>query len=422
MLKTITAILALSAATLSTAAEPTYRVVVSLKERGERDFTARLADIDAAQRRVGGRLDETRGRVTRAYQTIPAFAAEVTAQGWAALANDPEVTKVDLDEAAVVASTSAGSVVGAAEVQTLGLTGKGVTVAVIDTGIDSTHPDLQGAIVDEACFCVDASGKPCCPNGGSKEFGVGSARDEFGHGTHLAGIIAGRGRVAPLGFAPDARIISIKVAGPNGSTSTSSILAALDWLMTAHAEARVVNISMATTTAYAGTCDAASSVNTSFASAGRSLKGRGTVIVAAAGNAGLTDKMGAPACVSGYLAVGAVYSSNEGTVNANGCTDATTAVDRVACFSNSSSALAILAPGSGIVSTGIGGSLAVASGTSQAAAIVSGTLALLMETASNGASVDGALRSTGVSVTDTRNSRVTGRVDARAALSALRAN
>src|SRR6187549_2574856 len=49
-------------------------------------------------------------------------------------------------------------------VQKMGLTGQGVTVAIIDTGVDSTHPDLVGAVIDEACFATDGSGRPACPN------------------------------------------------------------------------------------------------------------------------------------------------------------------------------------------------------------------------------------------------------------------
>jgi subtilisin family serine protease len=419
MKNTIVTALLLSLASVAAPQEPTYRVVVGLKDRGERDFVARMADIDASQRRVGRLMDGRNGRLSRVYSLIPAFSAEVTREGWAALAADPDVAKVDLDESAQVAMTTVNAVVHSVEVQTLGLTGKGVTVAVIDTGIDSSHPDLAGAIIDEACFCVDATGRPCCPNGTSRQFGPGSAKDEHGHGTHLAGIIAGRGRVAPRGLAPDASLISIKVAGASGSTSTSSILAALDWLMTSRPDVRVVNISLATSTTYTGSCDSATSVTSAFATAARNLKNRGAVVVAAAGNSGLTDKMAAPACASGFLAVGAVYAADEGAVSANGCTDAITAADRVACFSNSSATLGILAPGTGIISTGLGGGQAIASGTSQAAAVVSGAAALLMEsTAASGGLVDTALR-TGIVVTDNRNHRVTPRLDARAALTAL---
>ena len=93
---------------------------------------------------------------------------------------------------------TANAVVRSTDVQKMGVNGKGVTIAVIDSGIDATHPDLKSAIVDEACFCTGPDGTPCCPDGTSRQFGRGAAVDEIGHGTHMAGIIAGRGRKGPL--------------------------------------------------------------------------------------------------------------------------------------------------------------------------------------------------------------------------------
>jgi len=68
---------------------------------------------------------------------------------------------------------------------TLGYTGNNVKVCVIDTGVDTTHPDLSARIVDEKCYCRGGGG--CCPNNEDED---DSAEDEDGHGTHVAGIIA----------------------------------------------------------------------------------------------------------------------------------------------------------------------------------------------------------------------------------------
>lgn len=420
MIKT-TAALLLSLASLAVSQEPTYRVVVGLKERGEQNAVARMAEIAASQRRVGRLMDGRNGRVTQVYATIQAFAAEVTREGWTALAADPGVTKVDLDQAAEVTMARVQTTTESLGVKRMGLTGTGVTVAVIDTGIDASHPDLAGAIIDEACFCMNAGGQPCCPNGSTKQLGMGSARDDNGHGTHLAGIIAGRGRVAPKGLAPGAYLVVIKIADKNGSTSTWSMLAALDWLAASRPGVQVVNMSLGTALTYKGSCDSASSITASLASVAHILKSRGTILVAAAGNSGLTEQMTAPACVSEFLSVGAVHTQAGRIDDSNGCTDVKTAEDRVACFSNSSSALSLLAPGAGIVSANLGGGKAVGSGTSQAAAVVSGVAALLIQGAPQGSGekVDAALRGSGVMVTDRRNSRVTPRIDARAALTAL---
>ena len=327
-----------------------------------------------------------------------------------------------LSQAAEVKSVKLATMARSVDVEKMGLTGAGVTVAIIDTGIDSTHPDLVGAVIDEACFAIDGEGKPGCPNGRSQQFGLGSAKDDHGHGTHIAGIIAGRGKIAPIGLAPNAKIVAIKVASASGSTSTSAMIAALNWLVKTHPDVQVVNMSLGTTASYKGVCDADSSITQALAKAGHALRSRGTVIVAAAGNEGLTEQMSAPACVSGFLSVGAVYSE-KGAISANGCTDMKTAADRVACFSNSSSTLALLAPGAGIVAADLGGGKANRSGTSQAAAVVSGAVALLLEGApGSGDRIDVALLASGASVTDSRNGRITPRIDTRAALNALRIN
>lgn len=419
---TAATLLTLSLATLVSAQEPTFRVVVALNVGAEEDPTRQQAAMQAAKRRVIRSLDSQEVRVSRVYSTVPAFAAVVTRKGWTSLSAEPDVARVDLDEAAELTKSTVGSTAQSLKLDKMGLTGKGVTVALIDSGVDSSHPDLAGVIEDEACFCVNAKGQPCCPNGTSRQLGMGAARDDNGHGTHIAGIIAGRGRTAPKGLAPNAYIIAIRIADQDGSLSTGSMLDALDWLAVSHPDVQVVNMSLGTTATYAGSCDSASATTSSLAAAGLVLRKHGTVIVAAAGNAGSTDRMMAPACVTGFLSVGAVYSRSERVATSNGCTDVKTKEDRVACFSNSSSALDLLAPGAGIISTGRGGGQAIASGTSQAAAVVSGAAALLFEGAgSRGGQIDAALRGGGVSLTDPRNGRSTPRVNVRAALAALAA-
>ena len=329
---------------------------------------------------------------------------------------------VEFDQPASIQSVKVASAARSLDVQRMGLTGKGVTVAIIDTGVDSSHPDLQGAVIDEACFALDSNGRPACPNGKSQQSGEGSAKDDNGHGTHIAGIIAGRGKTAPEGLAPNAKIVAIKVAAADGSTSASAMIAALNYIIKSRPDVQLINMSLGTSATYEGVCDAASPVNAAFATAGRALRGRGVVIVAAAGNEGLTSRISAPACVTGFLSVGAVYSE-KGSISANGCTDLKTAADRVACFSNSSANLDILAPGAGIVSSDMGGGKANRSGTSQAAAVVSGAVALLLEGAPHaGSRIDAALIHSGASITDIRIGRVTPRLDTRAALTDLDAN
>lgn len=396
----------------ASAQEPTYRVVVTLK-------ATEPSAIAESQRRAAGSLDRGLGQVTRFYSSIPAFAAVVTRQGWSALSRQPEVASISLDEAGEAESirSNGNSAAHALSIDRHGLSGKGITIALIDTGVDTGHRDLSGVVVDEACFCMDAEGNPCCPDGTSTQMGKGSAQDDNGHGTHLAGIIAGHGKTQ--GLAPKARIVSIKIASATASTSVWAMLAALDWIATTRTDVQVVNMSMATAATYAGTCDTASPVTSSLAAVGRTLRGRGVVMVAAAGNSGLTNRMSAPACLSDFVSVGAVYSESGETDRFEGCSDVRAEADQVACFSNSSSGLSLLAPGTGILSAGLRGGQAKGSGTSQAAAVVSGAAALLLERTHSGSKVEDALRTSGSVVTDQRNGRRTPRVDTGLALASL---
>ena len=140
--------------------------------------------------------------------------------------------------------------VGADSVHAQGFTGAGVKVAVLDTGIDTNHPDLQDDLAAQHCFC-DNHPSPvfaCCPGGGSEE---ANAEDDEGHGTSVAGIITSAGVAAPLGAAPDAEIVAVKVLDSTGNGSFSDIAAALDWVLTESGTpgspvqgVRVVNMSL----------------------------------------------------------------------------------------------------------------------------------------------------------------------------------
>jgi subtilisin family serine protease len=117
-----------------------------------------------------------------------------------------------------------------------------------------------------------------------------------------------------------------------------------------------------------------------------------------------------PACIASAVAVGAVYDGNIGGVSF-GCVDGSTSSDQVTCFSNSSTAVDLVAPGAAITSTGLGGGSVTFLGTSQAAPHVAGALALLISAGQSAAGAEAALKATGVGVTDSKSGLSFPRID-----------
>jgi len=274
-------------------------------------------------------------------------------------------------------------------------TGAGVTVALLDTGIDTRVRGLDGA--GKVVAGPDLSFEANSPDltGG----------DNFGHGTHLAGIIAARDAVAvdgtglpkpaseddELGVAPDAKLLAVKVGGRDGSTDVSQVIAGLDWIVQHRNDngmkVRVVNLSY-------GTDSAQSYLTDPLAAAAENAWKHGIVVVVSGGNAGASaTRLTNPAIDPYVIAVGA--SDPQGTVG--GLKN-----PKVASFSSRGSTLRhvdLVAPGTSIASLRTPGSyvdehnpqgrvagdtsgrLFRGSGSSQAAAVVSGAAALILQAA-----------------------------------------
>jgi serine protease AprX len=326
------------------------------------------------------------GHAGRRLAIVHGFAARVPADALARLAHAgvvrsavPDVPmSVRSDDAAsgADAATSSMRVVrtasGAQALQDHGDDGTGVAVALVDSGVMELPGLDSGQVVRGPDFSSDADVEDR------------SGLDAFGHGTHLAGIIAGHDADGGFsGVAPGAQVVSVKVAAADGSTSLLRVLAGLDWVRR-NADRygiRVVNLSMGV--------DAASSsyVHDPLAYAAETLWHSGLVVVAAAGNAGTGKGMlDMPAGDPYVIAVGAL--------DTNGTADPSD--DQVASFSSRGDGTRrpdFVAPGSAVVSLRVpGGTLDTAfpaarvgerffrgSGTSQAAAVASGLAALLLE-------------------------------------------
>ena len=244
-----------------------------------------------------------------------------------------------------------------------------VKVAVLDTGVSSSHPDLAGQVISHVNYSQSAS-----------------AADVQGHGTMVAGIIAATGNNARgvAGVAWGTRILSYKVLGDDGSGWTSDVARGIR--SAADAGARVVNLSLAGT----ATPDVQDAVNYA--------RTQGVLVVAAAGNESVSTPT-YPAAFEGVLAVAATTPTNER-----------------ASFSNYGSWVDLSAPGSNIASTTLGDNYGLGAGTSFAAPIVSGIAALLAGTTagSNGDQISTRLKQTATPLTSGLGS---GLVSASSALS-----
>lgn len=316
------------------------------------------------------------------------------------------------------ADVSSDSLIHADASRALGYTGKGVTVAVIDTGIDDHDPDFAHRVTAEHCF-VPPDG---CPDGTGEQDGPGSAQDDEGHGTSIADVIAGDGSVGPVGVAPDASLVVVKVADHNGRTSAAQIVAGLNWVLAHHPEAKFVNVSLGSDVMLSGDCNGLTASMSAYGAAIDALRAQGASVFSSSGNSGSRYSITAPACIHAAVAVGAVYSRSFGSYTAPFvCRDTKTAADQIACFSNSSTELDLLAVGAPVDAADLGSGDSLLAGTSAAAAQAAGAAAALLQ-ADPQLTPDALLsllERTGVPITDPRNHFTTPRIDLAAALGAV---
>jgi len=337
------------------------------------------------------------GRVGRRIPIINGFVATVPRSGVSALGRTRGVQSVTInrrlrlhgllngwDQAKDPGSLFvARDITNADDMLEAGITGKGVDVALIDTGVMPVHGLAQpGRVIAGA----DLSFESQSPNL--------RYLDTYGHGTHLAGIIAGRDTSGPVahdakhfaGVAPEARILSLKVADAHGVTDVSQVLAAIDWVVEHRQDhglnIRVLNLAFGTDGAQDYRLDP-------LAFAVEVAWRKGIAVVVAAGNGGAAaGRLNNPAHDPFVIAVGAV--------DGNGTS--TTADDVVPSWSSSGDGVRnpdLVAPGKSLVSLRVPGShidrtfgatarvgktrFFRGSGTSQAAAFVSGLAALIIQ-------------------------------------------
>lgn len=351
--------------------------------------------------------------VTHQYRHVPAVAGRISRSALEQLQNDPSIASIEVDEVGGGQLKEAAVAIGADRVRdVLGLTGRGVRVAVLDSGISVTHPDLRSSLVAQRCFTRNA-----CPP--TRTATGASAEDDHGHGSNVTGIITSDGVLAPRGIAPDAEIVAVKINDQNNSGQESDWVAGLDWVYDNLAElkVRVVNMSIGTYALHptGSECDAR---HTAMVRAVKNLTDAGVVVFAATGNSGSPTNIGSPACNTGVIAVGATYDATMGhqppgaaTYNARWggnfarCGDDISQVDQITCFTNSNARMDLVAPGAAISSDAARGRTDTYWGTSQAAPMAAAVAALMLQCnpALTPAQIKRAMLSTGFRVVDAKN-------------------
>jgi subtilisin len=290
------------------------------------------------------------GNVKCQYNLIPAIACELTEQAINALKKNPVIAYIEEDiEVQAIADTMPWGVdrIDADVVQAGGNTGTGVKIAIIDTGIDYTHPDLNDNYKGGYDF-VNNDADP---------------KDDNGHGTHCAGIAAAESNgLGVIGVAPQASLYAVKVLNSRGSGTLSGIILGIEWSVNYNIQ--VASMSLGTSTYTQSLKDACDNANVA-----------GLIVVAAAGNEGDgnpdTVEYSYPAAYESVIAVGATDRYNVAPY-----------------WSNTGPYVELAAPGVGIYSTlptyrvtlsrSYGYNYGTLSGTSMACPHVTGTVALVI--------------------------------------------
>lgn len=341
-------------------------------DAGDREVSAR--SLAASLRATAGRTQPPVAALTRAadrsFWLVNAISSEASAGEVRALAAHPAVDRVTLDPPVRVASPSSGSPAAApsgwgvsrigapAAWSAHGLTGAGVTIGSIDTGIDASHPQLAGRLAAWRDFV----------NGAAAPY------DDHGHGTHTIGTMVGS---ASVGVAPGATVVVAKALDAAGSGRGSDVLAAAQWLTDPDGDP--------------ATDDRPDVINNSWGGGGgstpwfrpmvRQWLALGIVPVFAAGNTGPSAAtISSPADYPESFAVGAVDAADAlAPFSARGPVVWSHADDPAIPPGTTLAKPDVAAPGVGVSSTVPGGGHAEYSGTSMAAPHVAGVAALLRQ-------------------------------------------
>ncbi|HZN59880.1 MAG TPA: S8 family serine peptidase, partial [Planctomycetota bacterium] len=357
--------------------------------------------ICAARDALEGKLPEfpravVRGRLRWSPVVVIELHEETALDSIIAL---PEIEWIEPDVPGAGAALDPWTYTGATAAHALGYRGGGATAAVLDSGLDFSHPAFEGAVVHVYHFLDQ--GRDAGP-------GQSGAWDRLGHGTNVAGILASRGGDYPEGAAPEAKLVIVKVLSDANRGWLSDWAQGVDHVVALKAEdgldVDVINMSLLTFEAYSSECDGE---NRAITVAVRSAVERGIALFAASGNGARLDALTLPACISWVISVGSIRGAEP---------------ESLSWFTDRAPFLDLLAPGESVRSTGLvsRGGYSTYSGTSQAAPQAAGAACLLAQAApaSTPARLRRLLLETGPKILDEASGLTFPILDSRAALEA----
>ena len=400
------------------------RLNVNFQAEGRRSSSGVITQRNAitdARKAVVQSLAGLNAANIKEYQYVPYLAATVNAAALQALAKNPRV--IEIREDALVPPTLAEStdVVGANIAWQSDYDGSGWAVAVLDTGVDKNHNFLSEKVISEACYSTKNNrygSTSLCPDGASSTatnsgLNCPLSTDGCDHGTHVAGIVAGKDYTPNgpgyNGVANGANIIAIQVfsqfTGVNCTNSghdpcilsyTSDQMHGLErvYMLRTAFNIAAANMSLGGGQ-YTSNCD-----GEGLKESIDNLRAVDIATVIASGNSYYKNAMGAPACISSAVSVGATCDSATAGFDC-------TAVDDIPSYSNIASFISLLAPGSRISSSTPGTNTFQSwHGTSMATPHVAGAWALMKQRDPNAtvSEVLAALQNTGTIVDDQRAS------------------
>lgn len=407
---------------------PQYPVIVSLQspqtlqgkvmDYRSRDGLSQLQQhVEAMQNTVLQTPTSGSLTVLHRYQNVFGFSAMADREAIFSLVARDNVIRIEDMPVMHKMDTESHALTHVDRVHDLGYSGDGVTIAIIDDGIDAAHEAFGGD-----------SGWPNQKIIGGYDFADGDNDPridcvEQNHGTAVAGVAAGNGG-GIRGTAPDAKLVFLKVQHAvdcDQRQFRGDLIGAVDWAITNRSRYGIDIISMSLGGgASPSACDQDQPLLHQVLSAARQS---GLIVLAASGNEAQTNAISSPACMPDVISVGAVYDDNIGPRQFGSCSDPVTHADLVTCYSNSAGILDILAPAdcSHTAQAG-GGTVSCFNGTSSATPFAAGVVATLLEAADeplDNEQMRSALVNSGVAVSDPKSGWIIPRIDAEAALREL---